>query len=35
MNRVYVRCNNQVFKYNFSIEDNEVRLEEDKVIKIS
>ena len=35
MNRVYVRCNNQVFKYKFSIEDDEVRLEEDKVIKIS
>ena len=35
MNRVYVRCNNQVFKHSFIIEGNEVRLGEDKAVKIS
>ena len=35
MNKVYVRCNNQFFKFKFSIDSNGVRLEEDKVIKIS
>jgi hypothetical protein len=34
MNKVYVRSNNQVFKFKFSIDSNGVSLEEDKVIKI-
>ena len=35
MNRVYVRCNGLVHKFIFRIDGNEVRLEEEKTIKIS